>query len=144
MNAIGNTDTEQALCDELEAWCVANHLKYTNAEDLLADLSDDSIENAVRIDWLRDFVDRWDAMQDEADRAHVSAYSVTFEDLTLRVVDNPAVPALLTQLGHVQSEIKRLTFRMRPDVLGEDNRATIEYERGCGRAIMNLLRAFAV
>ena len=138
--------TEQTLCDELTAFCDAHGLPHRGAEELMFINLETEPRNVRHLitRWLADFIGRWDAMQDEADRMRVAKHHANFEGTTLHLIDNPEVPALLVQMGHVQTEIDRLFFRMRPDVLGEDNHAAIEYERGCGRAIMNLLRAFAV
>ena len=80
----------------------------------------------------------------ESYRASLIRHHVNFEGTTLHLRDKPEVPALVDRLNEASVDIERLTFRMRPDVLGEDNRATIEYERGYARAILNLLRPFAV
>ena len=69
---------------------------------------------------------------------------VRFQSTELRVLDTPEIHTLVHELNHAKRTINTLTFRARPDVLGEDNAASIEYETGVARATLNLLRAFAV
>ena len=69
---------------------------------------------------------------------------IQFESTELRVLDTPDTLTLVHELNHAKRTLETLTFRARLDVMGEENFAAREYERGVARATMNLLRAFAV
>ena len=147
-------DTEQSLIAELAEFCDANDLPDKSADELLLlNLYElDTDKRHARTLWLADFIGRWEAVMetprniidDESYRASLIRHRVNFEGVTLHLRDKPEVPALVDRLNEAAADIKRLFFRMRPDVLGEDNHAAIEYERGYARAILNLLRPFAV
>ena len=69
---------------------------------------------------------------------------VTLAGLEMRILDTPDSHAIVHELEHAKRTAATLVFRARPDVLGEENAAHLEYERGAARAAWNLLTQYAV
>jgi hypothetical protein len=63
-------DTEASLCNELAQWCAEQQLECRSADELLSDEyeaagrfpADDAAR--ARIEWLSDYIDRWNAWED--------------------------------------------------------------------------------
>jgi hypothetical protein len=70
--------------------------------------------------------------------------TVAFEDRSMQVRDLPNALPIIAELEHAKRTIATLLFRSRPDVMGEDNFALIEYETGVARAAWNLLMPYSL
>lgn len=100
-------DTQESLCDELQAYCTAQGLPHMSADDLEASLWPetpdlDTPKAAEQRAWLLDFGKRWDACI-EASK-----------------------PPILGSIGHILVQDKALRAALAPEVLA------LPIDSGCG------------
>jgi hypothetical protein len=69
-------DEEAKLCDEFEAWCKANSLPHISAGELI--LRDDLLDQE-HVDWLEDFLDRWEAWERRGRGVDFESYQARYD-----------------------------------------------------------------